>query len=132
MAAVTDLVAFLEARIAEDVERANRCAAAYPTPWALIDRGWTAYINADTPAYHRIAELHQEAGVKVEWLSDALSHIASWDPARVLAECAAKRAWLTRVEQLAAGEYTYEDSVFLQWMAFPYADHPDYDPGWAP
>lgn len=48
-------------------------------------------------------------------------HIARHDPARVLAECAAKRAVIV-----------YSPPKTLQHLAAIYADHPDYQQEWAP
>lgn len=79
-------------------------------------------------------------------------HIARWDPARVLAECEAKRA---RIElhtvdhrendtvcyrcmvncdvQWGSSVAQYEDwpCTPLRLEAAPYKDHPDFDPSWS-
>jgi hypothetical protein len=79
----------------------------------------------------------------------AAIHIASHDPARVLAEVAAKRAIVDAYDQ--AGQSWQEaivsrdvDSlpvrtarlIALEFaarqLAAPFADHPDYDPAWQP
>lgn len=73
-------------------------------------------------------------------------HIAQWDPARVLAECEAKRlaieaAWgdhlkledewgYARHEEQMSAEGDNPDVV--EALAWPYADHPDYRQEWAP
>jgi len=49
------------------------------------------------------------------------AHIARWDPARVLAECAAWRA------AVRSG-----DEVVLRALAAVHADHPDYREEWSP
>jgi hypothetical protein len=65
------------------------------------------------------------------------------DPARVLAECAAKRAiveWGVRVTDRAVqypGDVAYVFAAGLvdrqtQYLAAVYADHPDYDETWKP
>jgi hypothetical protein len=51
--------------------------------------------------------------------------IARWDPARVLAECAAKR----RIVEMYAGQHG--QPYVLHFLALPYADHPDYRQEWA-
>jgi len=55
-----------------------------------------------------------------------LTHVTRHDPARVLAECEAKRLL---VEWLAMEPR--EDQA-LAFLALPYADHPDYDEAWRP
>ena len=71
-------------------------------------------------------------------------HIIRWDPARVLAEVAAKRAILERVddqeqplsdghwESTGYDEYWVADREpeLLRLLAQPYASHPDFDPAW--
>jgi hypothetical protein len=74
-------------------------------------------------------------------------------PARVLAECEAKRrivAWCSERERIDVSEYGdggdaareshflpgglihKADSVVLRYLALPYADHPDYREQWRP
>ena len=61
-------------------------------------------------------------------------HIARWDPARVLAECEAKR----RIIELCGGWVPDRDvsplaaDYILGLLAVPYAGHPDYDEEWRP
>lgn len=88
-----DLLDFLLARFAEDTAAAQDCAAVYPPPWDLSDRGWVAYVKADAPIFHEVTRLDQGAASEggSQWTGEALEHIARWDPARVLAECQAKR-----------------------------------------
>lgn len=52
-------------------------------------------------------------------------HVARHDPARVLAECRAKRRL---VEELGA----FRRGAALRLLAMPYADHPDYRQEWKP
>lgn len=95
---MTDIVEFLTSRIAEDEAAAVMCAVVYPSPWDVNDRGHSATVRADQPNFHVVTELDQmqvEFTVDLCWLSDVLGHIASWDPARVLAECHAKRVILS-------------------------------------
>ncbi len=57
--------------------------------------------------------------------------VQMFDPARILAECDAKR----RIVECAS-IYTIDDSWdalavrVLDFLTLPYADHPDYDPAW--
>jgi hypothetical protein len=73
--------------------------------------------------------------------SAAAGHIVRWDPARVMAEVAAKRQILDLCapsgyredgEAYYVGGYgeAYLDTVRL--LALPYSDRPDYQPDWAP
>lgn len=73
----------------------------------------------------------------------ATNGLAPFSPARVLAECAAKRAILSDYANAVAGEpwrsqdaiKTYERfaaawTFTLRHLAAVYADHPDYQKGW--
>ena len=57
-------------------------------------------------------------------------HIARHDPARVLAECEAKR----RIVETATGQHTSSDEGYemMRIIATVYADHEDYDESWRP
>lgn len=62
------------------------------------------------------------------------AHIARFDPARVLAECEAKRRVVTAIARWLDA-HPDEDHVpagddALCWLALPYADHPDYREEW--
>lgn len=68
-------------------------------------------------------------------------HIARHDPARVLAETAAKRRILARHARCGSGiGWCADGGHELDWspahcfeladLAAPYADHPDFDPAW--
>jgi hypothetical protein len=114
---VTDLPTFLLARIAEDEDAARA---------ATID-AWGRPIG------------HPRG---FDWASLALSserdttpaqdeHITIHDPARVLAECEAKRI---RVQWIADnGAYvTMDPGWLLRVEALPYSSHPDYRREWRP
>jgi hypothetical protein len=90
----------------------------------------------------RFAE--DEADAQAEVARDLVAHGETdpfyayrfMDPARVLAECEAKRRI---VELLAAGGRDEARAGMdaarerlLPLLALPYADHPDYRPGWRP
>ena len=72
-----------------------------------------------------------------EWLADlgvnfeARTHIVRWHPARVLAECDAKRRIVQCLAMYEPHIDTNQDEI-LQLLALPYADHPDYQQEWAP
>lgn len=71
------------------------------------------------------------------------AHVARHDPARVLADCAAKRRIvefcdsraMVKVAMLGQLPEDYESilsgyGLILSWLTQPYADHPDYDEAW--
>lgn len=124
------LVEFLLARIAEDEAIAARAADFEAGRWSAhrddADLRWyvrsenhgplltTGYVgNGDSKPY--------------------AENIARWDPARVLAESAAKRAIIALPDlpgqDPEAAKVLDEAILFL---AQPYADHPDFDPAWRP
>jgi len=70
-------------------------------------------------------------------------HMERWHPARVLAECEAKRgivelamSWAQTAEAHPefrdAGAISIELGYVLRRLAQPYADHPDYREEWKP
>ncbi|WP_353707620.1 DUF6221 family protein [Cellulosimicrobium sp. ES-005] len=93
------LTEFLLSRIAEDEARADDA-------WKAVDNGAIVWdrIHPDVRA-------------------------ALWPPARVLAECEAKRRIVESARRLGTrGGVTPEE--LLGNLALPYADHPDYDEAW--
>lgn len=79
---MSDLTAFLRTRVAEDEEAARAAGGA---PFKPIPRWLAGESNG--------AGIRRDDGVPVaghSWPHE-MDHIARWDPARVLAECAAKR-----------------------------------------
>lgn len=127
------LTDFLLARIAEDEAVAERAAGAHRTSKWTLDGG--------IYAGHPVDEV-------VDWVyGDASEHIARHDPARVLAECKAKRTIVgmtdARREELWAMGMDEHRLSFDEWaskrpcdptlraLASIYADHPDYDPAWS-
>ena len=135
---------FLLARIAED-EAAAR--AANPSPWAyttvesvgggaLYDRTRViGSLDYEQPGEHdgRIVRHLPEHEADANG-----AHIARHDPARVLAECEAKRQAITIFQNHPGAdpdddrrwnEYAGMNSMLLA-LALPYADHPDFDPVW--
>lgn len=77
------------------------------------------------------------------------THIARWDPARVLAECESKRRIVELYRDAEQAVATYDhahptDAYWQEWgnrhalalavefLALPYADHPDFDESWRP
>jgi Family of unknown function (DUF6221) len=120
---------FLLARIAEDKRIATDAASATGREdWAVAD------LPGSGPPHDRAGE-----------------HTARHDPARVLAECSAKRRMVlacrdvgpdraflgARPEGLADFPFTPSDqhqlaALTLALLALPYADHPEYRPEWRP
>lgn len=164
-----DLVRFLLDRIAEDEDAARAASAGgrwrYSDgdsvgAWTLYDEHWRI---ADLVLYRRGEYDYEERmpAFRPPYYVDADangSHIARHDPARVLAECEAKRRILElhpTHEQLpyraVGGEmyrppdpyycdcqcpdgiiYGKEPCDTKRFLALPYADHPSYRQEWAP
>lgn len=98
----------------------------------------------------RIAEDEAVARQAVDyWSGDAASqpeydHITLHDPARVLAECEAKRRIVERYLDVKAyvdrGNYDVDEyaaelsglETALEFLTAPHADHPDYREEWKP
>ena len=130
------LAEFLLARIAEDEQIARE---APPSPWDL-DTDRCCVGHSGHPAKYL-------GGGNAAEMTDAAEHIAHWDPARVLAECDAKRRIVGMCAEDAALAMNYRTAVkattsewdllslardTLKTLALPYADHPDYREEWKP
>lgn len=131
------LTEFLLARIAEDEAKAR---AAGGQVWASLNRSW------DSPDVRDIAAMSGQTERLFAVPMDYDEHVARHDPARVLAECEAKRRILELHPE--SPRYIYEQTMAdpeptevyagtdvpheLLWLALPYADHPDYDESWRP
>jgi hypothetical protein len=132
------LTDFLLARIAEDERVANLAA---PAPWE--------YQDVDSVGGGRICDTTVEIAnmfydpdgervdprirktVRSEQADLTAEHIARHDPARVLAECDAKRRIITTIQRWLDTGYPTLDHVLFA-LALPYADHPDYRSEWRP
>jgi len=113
-----DLTEFLLTRIAEDEAVARE--ALPPTEWAVTTP------PPETPSLTPIV------GTGLSYNVEAARHIGRWQPARVLAECEAKRQavqWCDDDPLCHDGGWAYTDK-FLRFLALPYADHPDYREEW--
>lgn len=138
---MTDLAAFLLARLDEDQAAAEAATIEDVGPvWHFAEGvdytgvpDWR--IGADTQwSFMAVARAYDR---------EATDHIARWDPARVLAEVAAKRAIVEhyrdhmrkRDDPLLAGVarpyIVRELETMLRHLAAPYADHPDYREEWS-
>jgi hypothetical protein len=132
------LTEFLLARIAEDEADAR---AADSSRWLAEDKGVTFEWRADD-FHDGEAQARLTADTKAN-----MWHISNWAPARVLAECRAKRLLLADLETFTklrdddaestplpqaltlAGIVTGLEHAALR-LALPYADHPDYRQEW--
>ncbi len=116
------LTEFLLARIAED-EAAARSATAPSEmhPWG--DRSLPP-----TPLERWPDEVRGYLGGTLG------EHCAHWDPARVLAECDAKRLIVEMDDPRGEWDTGFERALHsvLALLVLPYADHPDYDESWRP
>lgn len=132
-----DIVEFLPARLDEDEAAAQFVednSAPFTGEWVNDDGRALRTRNGWTLAYMPDAK---------PWRPGVLDHIARHDPARVLAEVAAKRAIVAQhagthecpsPNDWALGKntdyVTEEECWTLRNLAAPYADHPDYNPAW--
>lgn len=113
------LTEFLLARIAED-ERAAASSGLTDQIWEAVRDGEGVYVVGLSATIAENVNLGYE------------DHIARHDPARVQAECKAKRLIIERAESVSAdpGWVQVEGDAILAALALPYADHPDYNPEW--
>lgn len=127
------LTEFLIARIAEDEAWAR---AATPGPWywdAPSDRKWpegdeslrTSGQQSDGRYDDSVLHAWGHDAYGIAGRAEDRAHIARFDPARVLAECAAKR-FIVRL--LDSVEFTEADALreILVALAMIWEDHPDY------
>lgn len=133
-----DLVSFVQARIAEDEAAARATAENYPPPWRgreVDDEGDSIETNVVFDTSHRTV-VWWESGSR-EAMDRLGEHIAGHDPARVLADCAAKRAIVEQYRRAVANQEFGRSHVVLalaavlMQLAQPYAGHPDFAPSWA-
>ena len=126
-----NLADFLLARIAED--EADARMADRGVPWRSYERPSCSGIWGSVEPGGR--------GYRVATLPRALEadHIARWDPARVLAECDAKRRIVEHERAVNHGEkqmydvtFSLDSSDVLRLLALPYAAHVDYREEWRP
>ncbi|TSE14448.1 hypothetical protein B1A87_021620 [Arthrobacter sp. KBS0703] len=126
-----DIIAFLEARIAEDEAVA---LAASPAPWE-----WFGEPGSDTAALYSANERTvldaraDHAPGYLECKAEDRVYIARFNPGRILAEGAAKRQMLANVPLVTdiPSEVGGTSEFVLMCMASPYRDHRDYQDGWA-
>jgi hypothetical protein len=148
---MNDLGDFLLARIDDDQDQARYATA---RPWQNVrvnehSDGWNVEARGTDGTHYDVAVDHARPPEGACSVSDA-AHIARWDPARVLAECDAKRRIVDAyfaailaegptvgvdpdpaVDEFATGTVRALRGV-LQLLALPYADHRDYREEWRP
>lgn len=124
-----DLVAFLRARLDED-EMQARAAGSAAMEWRE-DSSWLSDLRDPLPSQRRAYGIPSEMTLVTD--ADA-AHIARNDPARVLREVEAKRRiidWSQRANRVvSADDYEMDVATPLEFLALPYADHPDYRQEW--
>jgi hypothetical protein len=137
------LTEFLLARIATD--KAAALAARPGGRWKVETEGIDGHgiISLDEhaeglPDYP--ASILDDEGGAIGPPVSTMEHIARWDPARVLAECEAKRQIIEEytttvidgdsVDRLALGSYRAGLSFALRVLAAAYASHKDYREEW--
>jgi hypothetical protein len=124
---VSDLVAFIKARLAED-----EAVADSGEHWQRLHvlPGGTRMI-APEGSMTAVGSLEPVSAL----------HVVRHDPARVLREVEAKRRIVEAYNEANEGKYaglTYEQGrldsleLALRLLALPYADHPSYDESWRP
>jgi len=139
-----NITEFLEARIAEDELMARNAS---PGPWSFSDiesiGGGTIYDPTVAIAHVEWDTEHVDSRIRRtrprEQADATGSHIARHNPARVLAECAAKRVILGTYMAVAANKNVegsvqwYEEKALrtsVDTLATVYKDHPDYQQEW--
>jgi hypothetical protein len=134
-----NITEFLLARIKEDEDLALKATQGRWKLWGMLvmaDPSGTS--NVDDCIDVAQTYFRDEQGKPRTW--DA-SHIARWDPQRVLKECEAKLRIVNMYIYLGsrdltdnptkAGMFATLGEVVLD-LASTYSDHPDYWQGWAP
>jgi hypothetical protein len=141
---MSGLVEWLSARLDED-ERGALCAT-FCDPEDSASGDFTEWhVDAPNPRWPVAVNVANGTAIVAAGYNGAYEHIARWDPARVLAEVAAKRAilaevqrrdaWLnmkTLVEPARSEATAMRDALVpvVRLLALPYADRPGYRDEW--
>lgn len=80
----------------------------------------------------RIAK--DEESARVEYGRRDVILTGAFSPARILAECDAKRLLVEELARMDRDEMGWDgiEAKIMGYLALPYADHPDYNPAWRP
>jgi len=127
---MTDLAAWLLDRIADDEAVAR---AATPGPWYVNSEDYAEAIYAPDGS-SPVAGGRWGGEASVFDSDETAAHIARHDPARVLAECAAKRRIVKAYEfetDTPPDGTDQPPAMALRLLALPYSDRDGYDPAWA-
>jgi hypothetical protein len=147
---MTDLISFLNARLAEDEAAAQATLIdvtgsgdwrADERPVALtVDLYRVRDVNA-RPVVEAVKSLYGDEGPAEPLYVDGeaiAAHVALHDPARVLREVTAKRALIEDhddqhecVHWKDASAFPYVGCSVLRRLAAIYSDHSDYNPEWS-
>ncbi len=151
--AVPTLVEFLRARLDED-ERGARATSPWPwRPTAEGDEVLSARVAGDDALLDEDLVVASGHALSSNQVRANVQHVARHDPARVLADVAAKRRIVELHVAVAPGTVDdpwcavcadwpnadYDGPGTVDWpcptqrlLALPFAGHPNYRPEWAP
>lgn len=134
---MTDLIAFLRARLDDDEALARQAFAGHNDAGPVWSEIWSGAVQLGE---HEDLLITNDSGVS--------RHIERHDPARILAEVGVKRQVIELAEHASAldvdvdGQFRigardtvtepYIGDEILRHLALPYADHPDYREDWRP
>jgi hypothetical protein len=118
-----DIVEFLTAQLDTDQARAE---AARPGPWFASGGVLSAAAGEYRDDIGEIWDPNNDHGDD----EATAAHIARHDPARVLADIAAKRKLLDLAAEMAAVDRWTEAETIRRCVAAPYADRPGFNPSW--
>lgn len=138
---MTDIAAFIEARLSEVQAAANAAAAECPPPWksypgkGIVEHSGPESTN--TFSYERGIQLWDSEGCTESWRrlcmdETVAAHVALNDPAHVLRQVKAIRRIVESCEYFM-WEYSRPDpcaSSVLEGVASQWSDHPDFQKEW--
>lgn len=133
---MSELVEWLLEQIAEDERRAR--AAALSVGWRGFGDERVESGKSWIDSYHEVKRIRSDDAPPSDrtvahcgsLMLDRAKHIATWDPARVLAECEAKRRIIKAVDGLSGQWYDEIEGRVLELLALPYADRSGYREEW--
>ena len=135
-----DIREFLAVQLQDDEDYARQAAEEFGPHWT---EQWTGTVNLN-PSGQRSASQDDHWATLIEHTDERVTrHIIRHDPARVLAEVAAKRRILEGHALCGTGlglcDHAHRRPASvesgrcgtLRDLAAPYADHPDFNPSWS-